>query len=277
MASKIAVRFKSYSMSVGRRILVLTAIEQIAQKHLDTMIAQKAARAIAQERETWSLVQAWNKNKGKRDGTRPDMVLLDGEADRSMSANFRTASNLVASLPPTNPLNKMGREFIAEYYPEGAGAVTSVRYEDQLTTMEQFLAAWNSATWRERVDKMGMRPFIDQLEALVPRYRATLMAPVRRSVTFDQVRAAELSGEDRLASIVGLVLGYYGEDTRADRDRRVEYLATYDDQQARVGAYYRRRRPAPDVDPDTGIELPTDEDAALPVHVDVDADAPAQA
>ncbi|MFU8806009.1 MAG: hypothetical protein ACNA8W_19515 [Bradymonadaceae bacterium] len=261
----VSSRFSSYSLSVGRRLLILQAILKVAQEIGDQEIAARSKRAIAHDREAWLLQQEWKLKKKQPDGTRPEAATIDTEVDRGLGGCFRTANNFVRSLPPDNPLHQDGKAFIEEFFAEGISDVTNLLYEDQLPVTEEYVRKWNGP-WRERVDRMGLRPFIDQIAALLPRYREALVNPQRRELTYNQVQAAQATGEELYFATYGLILGLYGENTPEAKERRTRYLAVHDDQQRRLRELHRRRRPAPEVNPDTGAELPADaDDVILPV------------
>lgn len=254
MANQISDYFKGYQLTVGRRLLILRSIAAIAEEKGDMVILERSRGAIAEERKTWEIQSLWDRTRGKSEGARPEALALDNRADRAIAGIQRGAFNFVENAPETNPLHKVGRRLLDEFFPDGVGAVTNQSYEDQFPTMERYVAQWTDE-WADKIEQLNLSLFVRQLEELLPAYEAALVAPRRRTVSYDQVRAAHADGEDRLASVIALVLGTYGEETPESDKLRRRYMQTYDDQQQRVAAYHRRRRPVPEVDIETGDEI----------------------
>ncbi len=87
-------------------------------------------------------------------------------------------------------------------------------------------------------------------------------------VSFERVKAARAKGQTYLMACIALALGRYCDDDDPACVRiRAQLLKPVLDQNNAIASYLSRRRPTPDVDPQTGNELPDPDptDDGLPV------------
>ncbi|MEQ9072688.1 MAG: hypothetical protein RLP09_02465, partial [Sandaracinaceae bacterium] len=89
-----------------------------------------AALEHAREERLWKIA------KRQQEAPRGNAVELHNQLDRVISGMHTS----VAALDRESPLAKRCREFLATYFPQGAGGITNREFEDQLGAMKEILA-----------------------------------------------------------------------------------------------------------------------------------------
>ena len=263
MANRISRYFSGYQFDVSRRILIIRAILRYAEEQGHSQVEELARWALDEDTQVHQLHRQWRRNRNVNEGVRTEALELDRRADRALSGIANAALNFQRNAPPDHPLHKLATAFLKEFFPDGVGAITNQPYERQLADMREYVELWKSPDWSDAIAQFNAQLFVETTESLLPSYEEALVSPKRREITHDQLVAADASGRDRLASVIGLILGLFGQDDPTNNIIRQEYLATYDDQTARLSQYHSRRSPIPPVDIDTGEELDTPETPVL--------------
>jgi ribosomal protein S15P/S13E len=99
----------------------------------------------------------------------------------------------------------------------------------------------------------------DRLVGLTDEFAQALEAPQNRPVAFSEVRAARLQGQERMLRVAAKILGKFNGENPGDAEARQKLMTPIVDQNERIADYYRRKRPVPDIDPDSGEDIVTDE------------------
>lgn len=196
---------------------------------------------------------------------------LDAKLDRAISQLYAAIANW-ADLQVDVPQKALGAALLQAIFPEGVYVITSLRYEDENAAVNELLERLNTE-FAPTIVQLALEPFVAQVEALNADYGARLSGVDPTRVTYDQVQQAYQAG---LNAYLVVTLRIWN-DYLADDATRNLLLAPIQEQDARVSAYYKRRRSAPEVDPQTGEVLDLDElaqpevDAAAVPAAPVDA------
>jgi len=107
--------------------------------------------------------------------------------------------------------------------------------------------------------ELGATRFLEQVAAVHERYQEALRDE-RPRPSFAQIKEARRAGQERLCQIVALVLVRLatGEQEGDQAAALWKALGEVKAQNAAIGRYYKRRRRATEVDPETGEELETE-------------------
>ncbi|MBA2664442.1 MAG: hypothetical protein H0U74_19300 [Bradymonadaceae bacterium] len=259
MARSNARYVKSYKLSVGRRLVSLLAMLGAARRFNDAEIEVQAEEAIAHDRSVRTLLTVWQRDRKGSHGTRPEAVRIDNQLDRAMSACHGHTRNILRSMDAEEPVAIVAREFDEAFFTDGPGAITGLQFEDQLAAVEELIARWRSPAWQDKIAMLGLEMFVSRVEALVGPYREAIQNPTSRTITWSKLRAADHDGQENLLAVVARIVGTWGKASEEHVERRLAYLAVFNDQNERIASYRRRRRKAPDIDPDTGRELIEDD------------------
>lgn len=219
--------------------------------------------ALAANTESRALAFDWRNQRKTAPLRREGIAEVDARADRALSQLARAVANW-AELELDHPNRQMGRRLQAALFPEGVGVTTSLRYEDQNAAIDELLGRLRRDFSTES-NALGLQLYVTQLAAVNAEYTERLSGLKTDAVTYDQVQEAHRVGLDAYFAVILRVWNDYLQDPAT----RAKLLAPVDEQDQRVRAYYKRRRVAPPIDPETGEVL--DEEAGGP-----DAGEPAE-
>lgn len=248
---------RTYAFRTGRRLYVLQRMLERATAQGDATLVARLQEAVAAERETLRMERTWSAQQG-RGSVRAAVLPLDAQVDRLIGGMYRALVDLRDILPASDPQAEMAGEKLATWFPEKAVGYTALPYEDQVAEVGWLLGELFEDEAHTRpvaaVSALGIGSYVRQLAAVFPAYTEAVGREAGAGVTYAAVRGARLAGLDRLARVVARVLGTY--DLPADDAVRATLLQPFDEQAARLAAHLKGRRPAPDVDPNTGEDLP---------------------
>ncbi len=253
-AERFASFVQSYVFSPGRRIVTAQTILDVAAEVGDTQLETQAGEVIAFDREVWTTQRAWERARDIREGTRVSLLEIDQQLDRNLVGMHGVAENHVYSLMPGDEQYDVSAAFLDEFFPKGPGAVTRLRYEDQLATVEDYLVRW-ATDWKLRLDTLSLTKLAERAGALTVEYRKAVTVVSNRGILWDDVRAMDDAGQENMLALIVRVCGLYNSKSDADIAMRSRYLATFIDQNERLKLIRKRTNVVSDIDPATGEEV----------------------
>lgn len=253
-AENFASFVKSYVFTPGRRIVTAQTVLDVAEEVGDVELAVQARETIAFDREVWEAQRLWEREREVKEGTRVSLMEIDQQLDRTLVGMHSVADGHVYSLVPGDEQYDISAEFIEEFFPKGPGAITRLRYEDQLAAVESYLVRWKTV-WKVRLDVLSLNKLVERAEVLTEAYRKGVSTVSKRGIVWDDVRAMDDLGQEHMLALIVRVCGLYNSRSVADVQMRGRYLATFFDQNERVKQIRKRTHVVADVDPDSGEEV----------------------
>ncbi|QDG51835.1 hypothetical protein FIV42_14110 [Persicimonas caeni] len=258
MEASLASYFDLYQFTTGRRLFALRAIEAIAAQLGYDDIADSARAAIDFNEGVRELEGEWQTTKSTTEGVRVEADRLDEVIDRTVGGFHSRLKSDIQSFPADHPLGKTARELKRKIFPEGARPIITEAFEDELSSL-QAMNAKLDAMRATHVEPLGAGAIADRLVGLTDEFAQALEAPQSRPVAFSEVRAARLQGQERMLRVAAKILGKFNGENPGDAEARQKLMTPIVDQNERIADYYRRQRPVPDIDPDSGEDVPTDD------------------
>ncbi|TXD35268.1 hypothetical protein FRC96_11350 [Lujinxingia vulgaris] len=219
--------------------------------------------AIAVNTKNRSLTFDWRNQRKTAPLQREGIAEVDARADRALSQLARAIANW-AELELDHPNRQMARTMQAALFPEGVGVTTSLRYEDQNAAIDELLGRLHS-DYSSQIDALGLQIYVTQLTTVNAEYTERLSGLKTNAITYDQVQEAHRVGLEAYFAVILRVWNDYLHDPAT----RAKLLAPVEEQEQRVRAYYKRRRIAPPIDPETGEvldEVASDPNAGEPAE-----------
>lgn len=198
----------------------------------------------------------WDNTKKNAPLRRKGAAQADNRVDRAVSAVFDTAA-AYRNFDKSSEQYKLANELLDGCLPDGVFPVTSARYEEQHSKVNELLERLRGE-FSENVDKLHLSLFVDNLEKANADYGAKLTSLNNPAVTFDQVQAAEGQAVESYFQVIVVIWAAYIDDPTT----RNKLLAPIEEQNERIARYYKRRGSVPDVDPNTGDVVSGDEPSA---------------
>lgn len=219
-------------LPVGRFTVAVGGTQKRAQgAGSDRVVALCAAALVAAGR----YIDLRRRRKARRDARGGGRAMA---ADKRVDARTRSVYKHLTSCVETfadDEKGKAAQRLLDAYFPEGLGVIITAPYEEELVMVEHIAEAFGG---REAavVDELGLRMFVDALEAVLPEYRDSLA--LEDLVTATEVAAARDEMHLLMLRVVATILADHGDDVAAMR----ELLAPLDDQEKRLGQLYAARR-----------------------------------
>jgi hypothetical protein len=261
MLTDIIQFFSLPRFSTGRRIFACGQVLDAARRQENAeLLIDLIERSTAQDRATLALEARWREQRANRSRARGRAVELDNEIDRLLGGMFTTVSVLVGALR-TGDRASEGRAFLRSFFPEGAGSITNMRFEDQLAVMEEMLTRL-AAMSAEQIDRLNIGFYVEELRRLVPEFERELREHTREDLRFDVVRAARQEGHENMLLLLATIYATRAGRDEADTRARRELIGPIIEQAERIRAR-RRTRPSGhdvEVDPETGEEHDQEDD-----------------
>lgn len=161
------VRFSpARRIQIYRRILVMATALGLARlvALLDEALAHDVkARALLEQ------------TRGKKRGNLYAVAVrpIDVKADHTLSGLRAAALGLASGLPATHPTAVAVTELIKGIFPHGVGAVTGLRYIEQVAAIENIVVMLRS-THAQHVATLGLAAKVDQLAEVTAEYRSAV-------------------------------------------------------------------------------------------------------
>jgi hypothetical protein len=185
----------------------------------------------------------------------PDRRLseLDNTLDRLLTAIMSNTQQLAVNLDTDDPLRKQALTFHAHFFPSGVAAYTHLPWTLQTTEINNFTSEARER-FADDLRDLGLLPLFDRLERLNAEFQALLEASPAQSLTASALVAQESAGQTLLHEIVAAALGLTWRETPENLQTRAHLLQPLLDQLDALRRARQRRRPATDINGDTGEE-----------------------
>ncbi len=260
----LAPFFNLYNFTTGRRLF---AAAQVRQRAGDRGLSELVARvdiAIEHDEQTRVLDKKWEQHKAQPQ-PRNEARAIDVKIDRNLAAIQETLLSPIRGLDPNNPARKSAQELLDDIFPDGVGAHIHEAHVDQLSSNDLVVETLEKPVYSATIAERGLQVFVDELEALNDAFRTELNKAPEATVSFDVVLAHRSHGQEYLLETLARILGQFPTSSTDDIAARAELLAPILHQNEAIAGHLRRRRPIPDVDPETGEETgETETDAVAP-------------
>jgi hypothetical protein len=224
----------------GQRISTYNQIRPIAEAQGFGKLVQHVDRARAHDIHTRRLDSLWVVQQ-TRGLYPPELQSTDEVSDHTLTGIRDIAMGHIRSLPAHDPLRGKVEHFLADVFPGGVGATTSLPYVDQVAAMEVILAKLQGEHW-PLAQGLGLQRKVQQLGELTAAYRAHVDGGAR-PLAFSEVHAARERGHGYLLETMAIILGTYHDDDDAEHvQKRDELMAPIDKMAEIVRAVARARR-----------------------------------
>ena len=138
--------------------------------------------------------------------------------------------------------------------PQGLVPFTQSRFEEKHNKVKELLRRLKGP-YDDAVGHLNLGVFVDRLEAVNREFGTHLSDQNASGVTYDEVQAAESEATEAYFELLLLAWAEYIDDPRT----RNTVLQPAEEQNRRIGNYYRQRSRAPEIDPETGDIIGPDE------------------
>lgn len=247
----ISEMFALYVLPTGRRSFALRGVAELAQVAGLQTIEAEAKALLEREASLGALEASWASSSAsnKSDGG-AELRSLDGDIDRMVSGIRDTAETRLRSLPRGLQKSRGAaiQAFLLKYFPNGVQAITNQSYPEEY---EAVLAMTKAIRDEDAaiVDLLGLKPFLEDIEALMPAYLAAIKAAAKSSgaVVFKDLAARRAEAHESYCLLVAHILA--GVENAAERAKVLQPVL---DQQAAMRSFYSRRASVQDVDAETG-------------------------
>jgi hypothetical protein len=251
---KMAVYSSYFSMvqfTSGQRISTYNQVRPIAEEQGFARLVLHVDRARAHDVHTRRLDSLWVVQQ-TRGVYPPELQDTDDVSDQTLTGIRDVALGHIRGLPVHDPLHGKVEHFLADVFPGGVGATTSLPYVDQVAAMEVILAKLQGEHW-PLAQGLGLQRKVRQLGELTTAYRAYVDGGAR-PLAFSEVHAARERGHGYLLETVAIILGTYHDADDAEHVRkRAELMAPIDKMAELIRAVARARRtntPLPEIPDD---------------------------
>lgn len=260
------------SFPLGRQDHALRTLDEALVGIEDPFLRRKIAQAIEFGERARGLELDW---RGHRRATQygAEAQQIDYELDRALSALFTVLSATLDSYGASSSKGEFARLLIDRLFPKGVREVIHLPYHEEEHTVRVMLGRLRSEP--ELVDAVGeldLGPVIARVAEVHARYRKALPRKPSKTVTYEQVRAAQREGHELLCEVVVLVRGVLlrGELDGPQAARLQAALREVCRQDEAIKRFYQRRRRVTEDDPDPGPDSEEDEGGEGFAHPDLD-------
>lgn len=258
MSSSYSSLFNLYALPMGRILFSLSVLRPLAVAAADAKLIARIDAAVSLAGATFQLEAEWATQRKVATSARGRASKIDPAVDRLVTALSETLQNPIRSLPEGHELRKLAQGFVDRYFPNGAVAITTLPYDEELVRVE-WLHTHLTATGAEAAT-LGLTPYLAELASVLPQYRAELEILRPKGIRYDDLQAERKRSNEALLRVVARVADEWGDDDQAEI--RESLLAPILAQNDRIGDAYRSRVAPKDVDPQTGVETDAAAEAA---------------
>jgi hypothetical protein len=244
-------------LTTGRRLFALKQCLELAKELMLAPLVTLIEEAILHDQGTIGMERAWTRSK-KVSKARGNAVVLDNSIDGIIGSIQSTMLNHKVALAPNNPIVKAADIILSQLFPEGVKPIITLPFEEQLSVNDDIVNRLKTDL-KEACALTGIAGYVENLETLNEAFRLELRKTATKETTFDVIEARQAEGNLFVRQVVALVLGTFYQKTAEASEKRSALLKPILDQCERLRQSRKGRRPAGDVDPDTGDELPSEE------------------
>jgi hypothetical protein len=245
-------------LPTGRR---LYALKQCMGKVAPT--GEDAIKALIEEAlaHDWGAAEsgvAWARSRNLPKA-RGESAAVNDQVNAVYSSMYSTLGNHLSALPSDHPISIAARTILGQIFPEGLKPIVFLSFENQLSMSEIVLARFKGEPEKgdlhEAAAVSGITSYVEQLGELNDKFRDELEKFARKETSYDVIEAAESRGNRFMKRLVALIIGTYHQETKEAEERRNTLLGPINEQCERMRQGRKGRRPAQDVDPETGDEI----------------------
>jgi hypothetical protein len=248
MDTTLETLFRLALSTSGRRLLALRQVRAIATDYGLSELIQHIDAALVGERATRALDNRWDSTRNKVIYA-DDVSAIDNWVDQLLTSIRDQAQGYVKDVLRGTALYDHAEHFLAEAFPNGLQALTSLPYVEQVAAVEVLLGDLLGKLAAD-VSALNLGALIQRLAELSAEYRAAVDKG-RDDLTFAEVQTMRKRGQRNLLEIVAMIVGTYHSHTNSlHNERRAALLQPILEQDRLIRAYNARRRAAPDIDPD---------------------------
>ena len=233
----------------GTRAFTMAKVANAADGMGRADIRARADACRTQALETLGRERDWRKGRKKAKKSKSNAFMLDPGVDRALAAIESSTKELRGILAPDDPITAKADDFLATYFPDGVGAVTSLAYEDEASAIGELLAEWATPEGKETIGTLELEARVARLAELLPPYVAEIAKDAPKTTTWADVRAARTAGQKLLLETVIAILAVGVVENQGEVCDAL--LAPILAQDTRIGEANARRQSA-EVDPDSG-------------------------
>jgi hypothetical protein len=239
-----------YILQSGRRIWAHRKVRAEAVLRGLTGLVAHVDRALEHDLGVRARQHAWQETKNRAPS--PAAVKSDIELDRALGSLHDVLAAFAAA-PVDAAFKAPAATLLAALFPAGVAALTQRSFEDEQTAVAHLLTRMDGEL-APAVEQLGLVPHRESIRAHNEALGAQLGAARPAGVSFDEVDALDVVGQDLVLETVARILGAFPSASESDRAARAALLAPIAEQSDDVRrARQRRRTTAPaDVDPETG-------------------------
>jgi hypothetical protein len=243
-----------YQFSPGRRLFALQQVHKVATSMKETELLSVIGEAITAERKNIELVAAYQRNRDQPKGS-AEAQKIDWAVDRALGSLQEMGQALLKVIEPSDPRATGIQAMLHALFPGGLTAVTLLPYVEELAQLDRIVHV--AQTEHSRIiAAIGAEPVLARLTALAQQFRTALEAVAPQDVRYDAVRATAAQCQNLLLQVTVAILAKHSTNDPVHVNARTALLQPILAQNEAIAQYLRARRPAPDVDPATGDELP---------------------
>ena len=260
MATLIFTLINIIYLTTGRRLYALRKGLAVAQTLEFEKVVPLIEEAIAHEIQTVDMENAWSRSR-KVSKARGESFLIDNQIDALLGTIFSRLKEAIPVLDAADPIVVASRRILEQLFPEGVHPIISLPFEEQLIK-NQTIVERLTGDLSDEVETTHIGPFVRQLAALNIQFSEQLERSKTKEITYDALEAARDRGNLYIRQIAAIIMGEFYQDNSDAADMRRALLAPYLEQVDRTRTARRGRRSPQDIDPNTGDEVASEEDAA---------------
>ncbi|MBK8014603.1 MAG: hypothetical protein IPK13_25040 [Deltaproteobacteria bacterium] len=278
MEMSIANLFSLYQLPTGRRSYALGRVAKYANELGDEVLERDVRLALRHEADVRVTERGWAANsKAETSSAAAELRDLDGDIDRALTALRDTAEARLRAVPRRERRTKGEpiERFLARCFPNGVAPMTMLSYPEEHEAVRALVTNLRKNE-AEMVALLGLTPFLDTLQSLLPKYDAAIKRSneSEETVTYKDVLAVRARAHEEMCLIVAKILARH-----PSAEARRKLLEPILEQHAALADAYARRRGASDVHVETGEDLPpgpTSEATSPPPPSPATAEAPSE-
>lgn len=253
MLERIGEHFDYYKFPVGARVYALRQMKSnpLVKQEADVESEIDAAidvNEVASERNF-----DWRQLKKKESFARSGAREVDQMLDRAVSDTYRLV-DAQASLQGGSQESELAAELEEDLFPQGVAPITSLPYVEQHEAVNRLLERL-AIHYQDHVSRLNLRAHIDRVGELNDEYGELLDTTDAEGLTYDEVREARKKGEDAFYRALIAVYAAFMHDM----DKLRDVLEPVEIQNERLRRHYQRRDTSPDVDPESGEVIESEE------------------
>ena len=248
-----------YRFPSGRRLHALEETERLAREDGFKELATLLAEAVEHERHTHRVSAEWRQARIDRTPRFGEEAMeLDRQIDSALGAVNRALEGHEAVA--RGAAAQSIRDLREALFPGGVVESISLSFVEEMVEVDRILDLVEGK-YKQQLADLALATWGEDLRELSEQFRAVIRERKEATLDYGDVRAARSKGQEYLLRTVALIIGRHAGVGDADVSARNRLLGPILAQDDAIGAHRRSRRTVPDIDPQTGQELPVDLDA----------------